>query len=192
LAFLMPPVFSLRVESGAGIAALVVNGLAGLVVAHKVRPRRQSSAVAEPVRPSPARLPAMEGPALAEAISQVVARDAGLQQRALNVGVHVDEHSRPHLSAAELDGVLLDILRTAFSQSNVHRVDVYSSRRPGEECIRVAAEYAVSPAPPRLRITGRTDDSCAALSWPHWSKACSATWFDNGFEVIYQVRIEHP
>ena len=192
LAFLMPPVFSLRVESGAGIAALVVNGIAGLVVAHKIRPKRRPRSAAEPVWRSPARLPAVEGPALADAISQVVARDACLQQRASDVGVHVDEEARAHLSAAELDRVLLDILRTAFSQSNVHRVDVYSSRRPGEECIRVAAEYAVSPAPPRLRITGRTGDSCAVLARPHWSKACSATWFDNGFEFIYQVRIELP
>ena len=192
LAFLMPPVFSFRVESGAGIAALVVNGVAGLVVAHKVRPRRQRSGVAQPAWRSPARPPAMEGPALAEAISQVVARDACLRRRASDVGVHVDENSRLHLSADDLDRVLLDILRMAFSQSNVHRVDVYSSRRPGEECIRVAAEYAVSLESPRLRITGRTGDSCAALASPQWSRACSATWFDNGFEFIYQVRIERP
>lgn len=192
LAFLMPPVFSLRVESGAGIAALVVNSLAGLVVAHKFRPRRPPRGVTDLVRWGPARPPAAEGPALAEAISQVVASDACLRQRASDVGVHVDESSRPPLSADDLDRVLLDILRTAFSQSKVHRVDVYSSRRPGEECIRVAAEYAVSPAPARLRITGRTGDSCVALTSPHWSNACSANWFDNGFEFIYQVRIEHP
>ncbi len=158
LAFLMPPVFSLRVESGAGIAALVVNSLAGLVVAHKFRPRRPPSGVAEPALRSPARPPAAKGPALAEAISQVVARDPCLRQRASDVGVHVDENSRPPLSAGDLDRVLLDVLRTAFSQSKVHRVDVYSSRRPGEECIRVAAEYAVSPAarsPPDHRTNRR-------------------------------------
>ena len=40
MAFLMPPVFSLRVESDPGIAALVVNGVVGLLVVHTIRPRR--------------------------------------------------------------------------------------------------------------------------------------------------------
>jgi hypothetical protein len=139
---------------------------------------------------SPKRIPASDGPSFAEAISRVLERDADLRRRASDVWVHVDQNSHSSVAADELDRMLLDILRVALSHSNVHRVDVYSSRRPAEECIRVAAEYAVQPAFPRVRITGRTDDSCAALALPRWPEACSATWFDNGFEFIYQVRIK--
>jgi len=28
------------------------------------------------------------------------------------------------------------------------------------------------------------------LAPPGWPDTCSATWFDNGFELIYQVRIK--
>src|ERR1035441_6884563 len=66
MAFLLPPVFSLRVESNAGIAALVINGVAGLLVAHTVRPRHGSSPVAEPMQGRPARPPAPDGPLFAD------------------------------------------------------------------------------------------------------------------------------
>jgi len=190
MAFLMPPVFSLRVESSAGIAALVVNGVAGLLVAHTVRPRHAPCSLAEPMQGRPARATAPDGPLLAERILQVIERDAVLRGRTSNVYVHVDQNSHLSIAASELDRILLDVLRLALSYSKVHRVDVYSSRRPEEECIRVAAEYAIEPVIPRLRVTGRTDDSCAALAPPGWPDTCSATWFDNGFELIYQVRIK--
>ena len=190
MAFLMPPVFSLRVESSAGIAALVVNGVAGLLVAHTARPRRVPCRLAEPMQGCPARATAPDGPLLAERILQVIGRDAVLRGRTSDVYVHVDQNSHLSIAVSELDRILLDVLRLALSHSNVRRVAVYSSRRPEEECIRVAAEYAIEPMFPRLRITGRTDDSCAALAPPGWPDTCSATWFDNGFELIYQVRMK--
>ena len=191
MAFLMPPVFSLRVESNAGIAALVANGVAGLLVVHTIRPRRAANRVAEPMQRPAARPPALDDPVLAEAILRTIERDASLRMRASDICVHVDQDSRATIATDDLDRILVDILRIAFSHSNVHRIDVYSGRRPGEACIRLAAEYAVQPAFPRVRITGQSDDRCAALTLSHWPDACSATWFDNGFEFIYQVRIKH-
>jgi hypothetical protein len=67
--------------------------------------------------------------------------------------VHVDQNSHLSIAVSELDRILLDVLRLALSHSNVRRVDVYSSRRPQEECIRVAAE-----SEPRS-----VDDELAAL-----------------------------
>ena len=190
MALMMPPVFSLRVESSAGIAVLVVNGVAGLIVAHAVRPRSRIFRVVESMQGPPERLAASDGLSFPEAISGVMERDSVLRRRASDVCVHVDQNTRSSMGADALDQILLDILRVALSHSNVHRVNVYASRRPSEECIRVAAEYAVQPSFPRLRVTGRTDDSCANLALPRWPDICSATWFDNGFEFIYQVRIK--
>jgi hypothetical protein len=136
------------------------------------------------------RPPHPDRPLLAESLLRVIERDEVLRPRVSDVCVHVDQHSCPCIAADELDQVLLDILRIAFSYSNVHRVDVYSSRRPDEVCVRVAAESAAQPELPRVRITGRTDVSCDALTLPRWPDACSATWFDNGLEFIYQVRIK--
>jgi hypothetical protein len=189
MAFLMPPVFSLRVESSAGIAALVVNGLTGLFVAHVLHPRRGSSRVAEPVQERSQRPPAADRPLLAESVLQVIERDQELRSRASDVCVDVDQNSRPSMAAGELEWILLDILRIAFSHSNVHRVGVYFSRRPEEECVRIVAEYAVQATLPRLRMTGRADEACAAIALSRCPDGCSATWFDNGFEFIYQVRI---
>ncbi len=190
MAFLMPPVFSLRVESSAGIAALILNGVAGLVVSHTVRPRRitpPSKAVTQGycVRP-----PARSGPTLRESILRVIGQEAGFRLRAADIHVHVEEAQRLPTSVADLDKIVRDVLRLALSPPNVRRVDIYSGHRPAENCIRIAAEYAPEPVVPRVKITGLMDDSCVALELPGWPDTCSATWFDNGFELIYQIRIK--
>ena len=61
MALMMPPVFSLRVESSAEIAVLVVNGVAGLIVAHAVRPRSSIFRVVESMQGPPERLAASDG-----------------------------------------------------------------------------------------------------------------------------------
>src|SRR5579872_6321621 len=118
MAFLMPPVFSFRVESNAGIA-LVANGVAGLLVVHTIRPRRTANRAAESVLRLAARPPALNDPFLAEAIVRTVERDASLRMRASDICVHVAQDSHAAIAADDLDRILVDILRIAFSHSNV-------------------------------------------------------------------------
>ena len=130
MAFLMPPVFSLRVESNAGIAALVVNGVVGLLVVHTIRPRRAANRVAEPMQRPPARPPALDDCVLAGAILRTIELDASLRMRASDICVHVDQDSRATIATDDLERILVYILRIAFSHSNVHRIDVYFCSSP--------------------------------------------------------------
>ena len=118
MAFLMPPVFSFRVESSVGIAAVILNGLVGLLVAHTVRPRRGPFDLEEPVQERPKLPPLPDRPFLGESLLRVTDHDA-LRARASDVYMHFDENLRLSTTADELDQVLLDILRIAFSHSNV-------------------------------------------------------------------------
>jgi hypothetical protein len=185
--FMMPPVFSLRVASSGDVLMLVAHGIAGLVVVHTVRTKRPHE---RSVEPPPVFTGTVEQrrPVLSEAISRAMDRDDGLRSRASDLHVYVDEHARPPVSTSDLDQVVVDILRIAFGQSNVQRVSVYSARQPEVERIRVVAEYELNPTLPRLRITARRDDQCMALPMPGWPRGCTATWFDNGTEFIYQVK----
>jgi len=190
MAFLMPPVFSLRVESSAGVAALILNGVAGLVVSHTVRPRRPTSpsqAVTQDYCPRPS---SPTGPTLGEAILLAIEQEAALRGRASDIHVHVGHAQHLSISLTDLDMIVRDVLRIALSPTNVRSIDIYSGQRPTEHCIRIAAVYAADPVVPCLKITGRMDDSCVALELPSWPGPCSATWFDNGFELIYQIRIK--
>jgi hypothetical protein len=188
IAFSMPPVFSFRVANGGDLLMLVAQGAAGLLVAHTVRIGRSQEWPPRP-RPVSARPPLPHRPLISEAVLRAMDSDAGLSRRASDLHVHADRYARPPVSAPELDRVVLDILRTAFGRSNVQRVSVYSGRQPGAERIRVVAEYELDPPLPRLRITGRSDDQCIALTMPGWPRGCTATCFDNGTEFIYQIQL---
>jgi hypothetical protein len=86
-----------------------------------------------------------------------------------------------------LGEILTDVLRIAIEKPEVRRLSIYRVRRPAMGRVCVRAEYAASPE--GLRVTGRNDDRCAVLAMPGWPEGCSATWFDNGAEYVYEVSL---
>jgi hypothetical protein len=189
LALILPPMFSLRLETGAGIAALLVNGAAGLFVALTLRSRSRPSVPPARSEEWSVRAPRAVRPVLADAIWRVIERDAELAARAAEIQVHVDREVELAIAECDLGRMLRDILKLAFGHAAVHRADIYYTHRPEEDGIRVVAMYGSPSELPCQRITGRTCSSCEPLAHHEWPAGSSATWFDNGFERIYQIRM---
>lgn len=194
MAFFMTPVFSLRVARNADIAVLVLQSVGGVVVTQtgrrKGRPRQQRDVIT--TEPLSLPLRRQEGSRLADLVPRLLEKDRELRLRSAELHVEVDQHQRVTLSEQQLDGVVADILRLAFARTDVRRVSIYAARRPSCDRISISAEYDLEPTLPRLRIIGRNDDHCMLISMPTWPPRCSATWFDNGFEYIYQVVVQKP
>ena len=97
----------------------------------------------------------------------------------------------PNFSAVppeKLEKILSDVMQLALANSSTHEIKVYTSRRPSLDLISLVAEYNSSPSLPHVRILGRSGSQCA-LRIKDWPANCSATFFDNGFEHIYQISI---
>ncbi|MEO8367608.1 MAG: DUF4118 domain-containing protein [Candidatus Solibacter sp.] len=199
MAFFMPPTFSLRVARNADIAVLVVQSVAGIVVTQTTRRKGRRQQQADAITSEPLPLSRrQEGSRIADVIARLLEKDAGLWLRSADLHVEVDQDQRIKLSEHEFDRILTDILRLAFARNEVtggtrsRRVSIYAAHRPSCDRISVSAEYDLEPTLPRVRIVGRNDDQCKRIPTSGWPPRCSATWFDNGFEYIYQVAIQKP
>jgi hypothetical protein len=91
----------------------------------------------------------------------------------------------------KLETILSDVLHIAISNPATQRVRIHTGHRPGLDQICVVAQCSDPVALPRLRILGRSDSE-RALRAKAWPANCSATFFDNGFEHIYEISIQKP
>ena len=187
LAVLMaPPFLSLRVEEGADFAMLLLQSVFGFVVASKPKNRREAleSRVSYAPRPTPIQSQC----SLASGARIVMERDAQLRPRLKDLQVYGASEVHVGLSDPDLERILSDILRMAFSHPDVRCVGAYAARQPSLDRITIAAEYDLTSALPRIRTVGRSDS--VPLETGNWPPNCSASWFDNGFEYIYQIAIQ--
>ncbi len=76
-------------------------------------------------------------------------------------------------SIQEAETALREVFETALAQPGIERMIVYSGRWPGVDRIWVAAQYRELPL-----------DSCVLISARR-----AVTWFDNGFERVYQISL---
>ena len=116
--------------------------------------------------------------------------DADLKERLDDVEVDGELEGNVALSEAELDRLVLSLLRTAFTHTNVRHVGMYTGRQPTLDRITLVAEYDPSPALPRVRSLGRPETQCQVVQMEHLPPHCSATWFDNGYDYVYQIAIQ--
>jgi hypothetical protein len=193
MAFFMTPVFSFRVARNIDIAALVFQGVAGIVVTQTARRKRQrQQPMVITTEPLFLKRRRQEGSRLIDVVPRLMKKDRELWLRSADLHVEVDEFQHITVSEQQLDGLVADILRLAFARTNVRRVSIFAARRPSCDRISVSAEYDLEPTLPRLRTVGRNDDQCIPMTMSAWPPRCSATWFDNGFEYIYQVAVQKP
>ena len=113
--------------------------------------------------------------------------DADLKERLDDVEVDGELEGNVALSEAELDRLVLSLLRAAFTHTNVRHVGMYTGRQPTLDRITLVAGYDPSPTLPRVRSLGRPETQCQVLRMDHLPPHCSVTWFDNGYDYVYQI-----
>ena len=176
-AVVMPPYLSFRVEDSTGLVA---------------RPRRDH----QPTVPLKTEITSRTGctaqrsSSLRATAQAAMECDTDLARRVGDLQVHPDVDDVIAVSQDELTQILSDILRIVFSHSNVRHVDIYAGRQPARDRVTVIAAYDLSSPLPCIRMLGRSDNECHRLQMEQWPPSCSATWFDNGFDYIYQIAID--
>ncbi len=178
--FAMPPALSFVVEDPFDQGALLVYSMASLVLVHRA-PRLGNGGVPSLAgsgwrrrREEPA------GASLADAIEEALLRSAHA-----GVEVRVPENLTVSRSRSEVLSLAAAILESACSEIEPIRITAYGGRTPGQERIWIAIQHSGWPEAPRVVTIGRHVDTCVRLPAP--GSNCAVTWFDNGFERVYQV-----
>ena len=178
VAVAMPPAFSFAVDRLADQATLAAYGLLSLLVLLGIPKKR--GAATDKVAPS---LAGREGPpALPEAqLSEIVRNIAARRELAArNIDISVGDlllSSCPERAEQILD----EVFAAALSEPGIEAVAVYGGRWPGQDRVWVAARYRELPPEAFVLANGRRDgDSPGMGTGP-------VTWFDNGFERVYQI-----
>src|SRR5262249_22044262 len=118
----------------------------------------------------------------------VMERESDLLERISDLEVYGELDGRIAISRQELEQILSDVIRRAFSDPKVQRVNVYTARQPALDQISIVAQYHCPPSLPHFRLLGRSDSECP-IQTPKWPANCSATYIDNGLEHTYHVSI---
>jgi hypothetical protein len=185
-AIIMPPFASWEVESTADILTIVFQSIVGLAVAYKWQPKVQRLQAAEAIPFSQHQ----KGPvsSLFTIVPTVMARHQELTGRLCDIQFCGLLHGSIGTTEDELENILLDVLRLAFSDPKTQGIKIYTGRRPALHQIVLVAEYKAAVSLPRLRLLGRSD-SQHPLETKHWPDNCSATIFDSPIARTYQISI---
>jgi hypothetical protein len=94
--------------------------------------------------------------------------------RVLPAGVEVSiGEMNIEASIEKAETALREVFQTALAQPGIERLTIYGGRWPGVDRIWVAAQYRDQPP-----------DSCILIGARR-----ALTWFDNGFERVYQISL---
>jgi hypothetical protein len=175
--FTMPPSFSFAVENPLDQGALVVYSMASLFLVQKAPRRRKSAALPRLGSGYTGAVGALVADTIAEALLA-----GGHEPVAISVdrGLGV---SRPAGEALELFGAVVD---AAYSAVTPLAMSVYAGLTPGQERVWVAFQYGPAPEWASVATIGRHVDGCTPLVAAGLGD-CAVSWFDNGYERIYQI-----
>lgn len=186
--FLMPPLFSLRVSQTHDIVALAFYGGAGLVLA-KAAPSRKKRAlirVDTVCEQAPCRTLETD---LSRAVADVLSSALGSPLRALDFAVFGEALTLP-CTHDETLRMLSDVLTAALETPEVQRISVYLTHRPSVRRLIVTAHYVWPPPQCKVIRIGARDDECKPTTFPGWPLESRASWFDNGYDRIYQISVK--
>jgi hypothetical protein len=109
-------------------------------------------------------IPIQSGTPLSSIVSRVL--PAGIEVSVGEINIEA--------SVEEAETALREVFRTALlAQPGIERLIIYGGRWPGVDRIWVAAQYRELPPDSCIRIGARR----------------ALTWFDNGFERVYQISL---
>ena len=188
-AVIMPPFSSWQVDSTADLLALLFQTVVGVAVVYAWPSRMGRQRRAVPFEPVGLKKTGdSEACFLSTIARDIVQRETGMADRVSDIDVHGELDPRTAISRHELDRILSDIIRIAFSDPKVQRVHIYTSRQPSLDQISVTGQYCRPPAQPHFHLIGRSDRE-RPIQTRNWPDNCSATYIDNGFEHTYHVSI---
>jgi hypothetical protein len=180
--FAMPPDFSFQVREPADVAALGAYGVVGLFILRK-GPARHSRFSGGLSTEAPHTLPRTP---LSLALEDVLASHVGARLRARRVELTAAVLPLVPGSQAEAACVLADVLTAALDLPDLRSVTISAGREPASERIWLSAQTRRPPLN-RAVTTGKTDAECDPFCGDNWPSFCRATWFDNGYDRIYQI-----
>ncbi len=185
--FVMPPVFSFRVSQTHDLLALALYGTAGLLLA-KMAPARGRRGLVRVDWPSPVEGPGRAWTELSTAMAILTSSELGYRLQVLDVNLPQDRVMMP-CTRDEAVRILADILTTVLQIPGVRRASIFGAQQPGVRRLTVAAHYAWPPPLRKVIHIGRRDEDCEALIFAGWLPHWRATWFDNGYDRIFQISI---
>jgi hypothetical protein len=178
VAVAMPPAFSLAVDGIADQATLAMYGLLSLLVLLRAPKRRAD------LRDDFAGFIASdkERHSLPAARLSEIVRAIAVKQELASRKVDVSVGDLALSSCPEsAERILDEVFAAALSELRIEALVVYGGRWPGQDRIWVAARYRELPPEAFLLANGRKDGNNSGLG------VGSVTWFDNGFERVYQI-----
>jgi Domain of unknown function (DUF4118) len=186
--FLMPPVFSLRISQTSDLFALAFYGSVGLVIAKSGPSRQKRIALREePIRNIP---PLKQPEADVRAVmTELMSSDLGVRLRAEDIAIEAASFGLPGPCGDALR-MLTDVITRALQGSGIRRISVYGGKRPGVQHLVVAAHRVWPPPLYKVITIGKRDEDCEAAVFLGWPSHSHASWFDNGYDRIYQVSVE--
>ncbi|HKD10020.1 MAG TPA: hypothetical protein VKB79_29200 [Bryobacteraceae bacterium] len=178
VAVVMPPAFSLAVDRLADQATLAAYGLLSVFVLLRMPKRcegaRQDAAFSAAINEERHPFPETR---LAKIVQGIAARR---ELAARNVEISVGDLA---LSSCpeKAERILDEVFAAALAEPGIEAVAVYGGRWPGQDRVWVAARYRELPPDGFVLANGRKDRDNPGLG------AGPVTWFDNGFERVYQI-----
>ena len=126
---------------------------------------------------------------LSLAIADLISSDLGVPFGAVDFDVASEGLALP-CTPDETRLILSDVLTAALQTPGVQRVSFYGGQGPNIRRLIIVAHY-VWPRPQFKVITvGRRDEDCEPVHFPGWPFHSCASWFDNGYDRIYQISVE--
>jgi hypothetical protein len=177
--FAMEPVFSFEIASPADRGTIIAYGIATFLMVLR-QPRRDAARLEHVAWQSGASRKSLE----TEFVQLLEA--AAAQVWPAGVAIDIDPRMRVPGSGDELEQVLDTIMRARVPDLVPVRIAAYSGTAPGHCLIWVALQYKQWPAEPHIVRSGRRADLCEHLETPNHG-VCSVSWFDNGFERVFQI-----
>ena len=112
--------------------------------------------------------------------------DLGIRLQAMDIGLPT-EGLAFLCTASEIRCILSDVLKTALETPGVRRIAIYGGQRPGIRRLIVVASYTWPPPRGKVIIVGKRDQDCEPAVFAGWPSNWRASWFDNGYDRIYQI-----
>jgi hypothetical protein len=177
--FTMDPVFSFEIASPVDRGTLLAYGVTSFLLLLR-KPRRNQ------VRPERVAWPSGKQGRTQEIDFAGFLEAAVAQTWPDTVDIDIDPRMRIPGSGDEIQPLLNMIMRAGVPDLVPVRIAAYSGTAPGQTLVWVALQYKPWPDEPHVFRIGRHRDGCARLETPN-PEACSVSWFDNGFERVFQI-----
>lgn len=126
---------------------------------------------------------------LSRAVADLMSSDLGFHLRAVDFSVASEVLTLP-CTQGETLRILSDVLTAALQNPEVRRVSIYGGQRPSVRRVIIAAHYVWPPPTCKVITIGKRDEDCEPAAFPGWPLHWRASWFDNGYDCIYQISVE--